>query len=160
MSLSQYQQLTKSLFATGAICLALWSGCGRRDSLDVAAVKGRVLLNGSPVEFGIVSFIPQPGVPAPNGGGKITNGSFEIPASQGLVKGEYRIEITVIPQRPPGVEAPPPPKTLTDPNAKPDKWALENPVREFKDSTQTFILKAGANDYEIDLKSEKNRDTR
>jgi len=142
--------LTSLAFGAGVLSLSL-TGCGSSVSPDIAIVHGRVLLNGQPVPAGVITFIPQTGVSGPSGGAQITDGGFEVPLQQGLIQGNYSVEITVIPLRPKGVESPST-VSATDPNAKTDAWSLANPIQRFKDTSQVAVLKPGENNYEIDLK--------
>jgi len=149
-----HHSLSLIIIFSGLNALSL-SGCGSRASRDVATVQGTVLMDGQPVETGAVTFIPHSNVAGPSGGGKIVDGRYEIPAEQNLLEGEYKIEVTVVPQRPPGIEAPAPPTSATDLNAKPDKWAMANPVRHFKDLPHTPRLTIGQNTFDVELKSKK-----
>ncbi|WP_437222904.1 hypothetical protein SH661x_002993 [Planctomicrobium sp. SH661] len=134
------------LLAAG-FCVLGELGCGSNAARkDAAIVHGQISLDGVPVDSGIVSLIPQPGVVSPAGGSAIKNGSFEILREQQLAPGEYRVEVTVTPK----FDQPPSGGLMAKPSSK-EKVATS---KSFKKPTQTIILKSGENDYQIDLKSD------
>lgn len=90
------------LLALLGICL----GCGRSGSYKVAAVTGRVTLDGQPLTGGIVTFVPdmQRKTKGPIGVGEIQrDGTYRIvtdpggDAKAGAVVGFHRIRITHVP---------------------------------------------------------------
>jgi hypothetical protein len=68
------------------------AGCGSGgDGLARESVSGAVTLEGQPLEQGSIQFVPlspDKGAPA---WGKVVNGSYSIPGSEGPVAGEYSV---------------------------------------------------------------------
>ncbi len=73
-------------------CLA--AGCAGRpyDGAVRLPVKGKVTLDGEPVDGGVISFIPQSDSQRPTGN-PVINGEFTVPEAQGANEGSYRVEI-------------------------------------------------------------------
>jgi hypothetical protein len=70
--------------------LVLGLGCG---SSNRGAVKGKVTVNGEPLQEGQLSFVPlDPGL-GPSAGAGIINGEYKIDAAKGPLAGEYRVQI-------------------------------------------------------------------
>lgn len=68
-------------------------GCGG-DGLPRESVYGSVMMDGQPLESGLISFVPKdPSLPT-QGGATIVDGSYEIPRASGLVPGLYRVVIS------------------------------------------------------------------
>src|SRR5262245_37838162 len=105
---------------------ALVLGCGPETPLGRKARSGKVTLDGGPLEQGNIEFHPmfQGGVQS---GGVIRNGSYSIPAHEGVTPGKYRVSIIdFVPTPPlppghmPGDDLPPspPPKVPAAWNSK------------------------------------------
>lgn len=101
--------------------LVLLAGCGSDNPLGRKAISGHVKLDGGPLEQGNIEFHPQSegGVQS---GGRIVNGSYSIPAPEGVTLGKYRVSITdFVPTPPlppgfmPGDNLPPSPKPKVPP---------------------------------------------
>ena len=58
-----------------------------------AAVRGTVNLNGQPLRWGQITFIPTASADLPTAFGMISRGKFDVPATGGPPVGENRIEI-------------------------------------------------------------------
>lgn len=85
-------------FPGGVLALLLASGlagCSDENTLGRQAVKGRVTLDGQPLESGSIRFEPQKaaGIQV-SAGAVINNGQFVIEANQGLPKGSYKVSIS------------------------------------------------------------------
>ena len=80
-----------------ALALVLLGGCGGgSDELPRQAVSGEVKFNGAPLKSGLIQFQPaEPGAVTAGGAG-IVDGSYSIPASEGLVPGNYEVSITSV----------------------------------------------------------------
>ena len=74
--------------ASRVLCVA---GCGPRDA---ASLSGKVTFDGQPVANGSIRLLPKEGTTGHGGGAAIVNGSYEIPASVGLVAGDYSVVIS------------------------------------------------------------------
>jgi hypothetical protein len=85
--------------ATVAAC-ALAIGCDR--PAPRAAVHGRVMFDGQPLEYGYVEFRPEPNNPGPAAAVEIRRGSFELPAEQGPGAGAVRVRLHG--RQPPSIE--------------------------------------------------------
>ena len=68
-----------------ATCLA--AGCAPRP----VAVRGEVKLDGLPLDEAAIRFSPAAGGSRPVGA-MVQQGAYEIPASEGLLPGDYRVE--------------------------------------------------------------------
>jgi hypothetical protein len=96
--------------------LVLLAGCGRENPLGRKAISGKVTLDGAALDQGNIEFHPmfEGGVQS---GGRITSGSYSIPAHEGVLVGKYRVSISdFVPTPPlppghmPGDPIPPSPK--------------------------------------------------
>jgi hypothetical protein len=76
-----------ALLCVGVLAAA---GCG---SSNRGAVKGKVMVNGSPLETGDISFVPIDASLGPTAGAVISNGEYAIDAARGPVAGEYVVRI-------------------------------------------------------------------
>ncbi|MCA9090509.1 MAG: hypothetical protein KDA90_17955 [Planctomycetaceae bacterium] len=132
-----------------SMLLSIVTGCGGSPAHGVT-VTGTILLDQLPVEFGTVTFIPEPGVSGPSGGTKIEAGIFTILPQQNLLPGKYRVEVMVIPRRPGGMDTPVTSASLSAPG---DDWSRSNPVRSFRDPTLVVELFKGENSCDLDLSS-------
>lgn len=73
-------------------CLGLCSGCGSEGKR--LALSGSVKFQGKLVERGNITFLTTSGSPGPVCGAPIQAGRYDIPASQGLEPGTYRVLIS------------------------------------------------------------------
>jgi hypothetical protein len=80
------------LFAVALLGLAVAgpAGCGGSNR---AAVRGKVTLDGQPLEMGRINFFPDGENKGPAAGAVILNGSYSVPARNGVVVGKNRVEI-------------------------------------------------------------------
>ena len=74
-----------------ALALLVPLGCSGTDGR--VSVSGKVTLDGNPLEDGSISFRPAPGTSANSSGGRITAGSYELPAESGLKPGKYLVSV-------------------------------------------------------------------
>src|SRR5262245_38724732 len=65
-------------------------GCGKSSRI---AVKGAVAINGEPLGSGVIAFSPLAASGGPTAGAEIKRGAFNIPAEQGLLPGEHKVQI-------------------------------------------------------------------
>mgnify|MGYP007073187936 FL=1 len=73
-----------------ALCLlASVVGCG--DSRR-RAVEGTVTVDGTPVEYGFIEFLPMEGTSGPTAGAEIKDGAYRVPADKGVFEGEFRVK--------------------------------------------------------------------
>ena len=77
------------------IGMVLSTGC---DATRVGrnSVSGTVTFDDKPVVEGTISFIPIGETTGPLIGGNITDGRYQIPASDGPVAGSYRVELSAL----------------------------------------------------------------
>src|SRR5437868_8493924 len=96
--------------------VVLCVGCGEDNPRGRKAISGRVRLNNEPLEQGNIEFHPMFEGGAQSGG-KISSGSYSIPAHEGVMVGKYRVSISEFVPTPavpaghmPGDPLPPSPK--------------------------------------------------
>jgi len=76
----------------GAVLLAVFGGCSRRDARQ--SVSGTVTLDGSPMAGAIITFQPEKGGVGNSSGTTVAeDGRFSIPAARGLVPGKYLVAV-------------------------------------------------------------------
>ena len=100
----------------GFLSLVLCIGCGPDNPRGRKAISGHVKLDGGPLEQGNIEFHPlfEGGLQS---GGRIAGGGYSIPAHEGVIVGQYRVQISdFVPTPPlppghmPGDPLPPSPK--------------------------------------------------
>jgi hypothetical protein len=79
--------------ATTAVVFIVFSGCGYGPDSRVP-VQGKVMLDGAPVDDGVISFVP-PDASHEKSSGTIKGGTYSIPAAQGPNPGMYHVEVLV-----------------------------------------------------------------
>jgi hypothetical protein len=68
------------------LLLLIISGCNTNNPQERVAIRGEVTLDGKPLEHGEILFSSLPGLtPAVSTGSPIKNGTFSLPAKQGLI---------------------------------------------------------------------------
>jgi hypothetical protein len=65
-------------------------GCG---SSNRGAVKGKVTVNGEPLQEGQLAFVPLDPSLGPSAGAGIINGEYKIDAAKGPLAGQYKVQI-------------------------------------------------------------------
>jgi hypothetical protein len=75
-------------------CLA-WSACGCGGS-PRAAVVGKVTIDGVALPEGSIDFVPLNPRAAQTAGARISQGEYEIAAEQGLLPGNYLVQIRAV----------------------------------------------------------------
>ncbi len=88
----------KRRLALGAVLLGSclgWMviGCGGSPR---AAVLGKVTIDGAPLPEGSITFIPVDRHSGQTAGAKIVQGEYELAAEQGLLPGEYEVQIRAV----------------------------------------------------------------
>jgi hypothetical protein len=77
-----------------AVALAVAAGCGKPPPPARGRIHGTITLDGKPLAKGNVRFIALEAsglnVLAP-----VTDGAYDVPEGQGLVRGKYRVEFSV-----------------------------------------------------------------
>src|SRR5665213_192102 len=79
--------------ATPALVFLVFSGCGYGADSRVP-VKGKVMVDGAPVESGAITFIPTE-AGREKASGPIKDGTYSIAAAQGPNPGAYRVDVVV-----------------------------------------------------------------
>jgi hypothetical protein len=83
--------MLRAIFVIAAATIAvLAAGCGRSSRIPV---KGTVSINGQPLEAGDISFAPVSASGGPTAGAPVARGAYHVPAEQGLVAGDYKVQI-------------------------------------------------------------------
>ena len=121
-------------------CLVLCCGCGSEGKRR--ALSGSVTFQGKPLEHGNITFLTASG---PAGGALIRAGRYDVPASQGLEPGSYRVMISA--PVPGGVRSPEEIAAGASPRAKEQLPAKYNTA-----TTLTVDVKAsGTNQFDFNL---------
>ncbi len=76
------------------LAAAITNGCGREPASPPRfPVTGSVTVNGEPLEAGRIRFSPLSGTSTPGTSLGVVNGSYMTTVEEGLMEGEYRVEI-------------------------------------------------------------------
>lgn len=67
--------------------------CGCGETSNRGAVRGKVMVNGAPLESGAISFVSVGAAAVPSSGAAIVKGEYEITQEQGPVAGQYQVQI-------------------------------------------------------------------
>jgi hypothetical protein len=94
------------LWSVGLLALAVLAGCGPGNPLGREAVSGRVTLDGTPLEFGNISFDPVARSGGVRSGALITDGEYSMDTLKGLPPGKYKVRIFAAEANPPDMKAP------------------------------------------------------
>tara|TARA_R110002095_G_scaffold179502_1_gene156964 strand:+ start:2693 stop:3112 length:420 start_codon:yes stop_codon:yes gene_type:complete len=121
------------------------AGCTKEKAFERTQIEGVVTLNGSPIEQGVITFIPSgKGATA---GANIEAGKFVIPKEKGPSPGDYRVEIDS--------SVPTGNKILdTDGETMVDEYANAIPARFNRLTELKVTLKNGNNQQLFDLEME------
>jgi hypothetical protein len=126
-----------------SVALALLLGCAAEQQVEV---RGKVTLDGKPVEDGTISFVPKTGSQQQAAWGPIKAGEFVIDAAQGLATGVSRVEIRAL--RSTGRILP------SSVGGEPEHEMKDYiPQRYNSASELTAEIKPGPNQVDFDLKS-------
>jgi hypothetical protein len=129
-----------------AVLVLLALGCS--DGLQRAPVRGRVLVDGKPLERGVINFLPVKGTTGPGAGGEIRNGKYALDARRGPMVGTNRVEIRGF--RKTGRQ-----KTVM---GSPVDEEIQAVPPEFNDQSDLIReIKAGQNTLDFDLPSLKEQ---
>jgi hypothetical protein len=112
------------------------------------AVSGQVTLDGQPLDFGSITFVPDPN--GPKASGLIEGGRYEIEQSRGPLAGQKIVEIRA-PQYDPKRPAPANTKEKlyrldVAPEALPDRYNSKSELR-------ATVTEDGPNEFNFDLQS-------
>jgi hypothetical protein len=130
------------------VCVAAISGCGEPNALNRQAIQGTVSLDGKALAMGTIRFSPEieSGVAS---GGPIADGSFSVPAVDGLPPGKYIVRIyateqdnRVVEGEPPGLATQKPAVDLI-PSQYNARSELTCEVVDGEDNKFVFDLKSG-----------------
>jgi len=94
------------LGSAGLLAVAALAGCGPGNPLGREPVSGRVTLDGTPLEFGNISFDPVTPTGGVRSGALITGGEYSIDTVKGLPPGKYKVRIFAAEANPPDMQAP------------------------------------------------------
>jgi hypothetical protein len=133
-----------------AWCLAflgiLFAGCGQRvyTGEQRFPLSGKVTVDGQPMEFGVISFLPQDHGRV--SGGPIKSGTYSVPEAMGATAGKYRVEIRW--NRPTG-------RRVRDPYGEEimDEYKEGLPAKYHTNSELTADVFAKLTTFDFDLKS-------
>ncbi|WP_417381641.1 hypothetical protein [Gimesia sp.] len=123
----------------------LLAGCGGvGDAPDRRIVRGTVTLNGTPLEGGVIRFLPQP--TGPIAAGKIRDGKYEVINKGGVPLGKHKVEIKGTPILPDDTTG----MSLGEIDAA-TKPAIKVPEKYYKDSQLEATVEAGNAPYSVDF---------
>ena len=124
------------------------SGCGGGSppGPERATVKGKVTLDGQPVNGGSITFLPADTTKGRVSGGQIQNGEYSFTGDLGPTLGEQTVKINW--QKPTGKKA----KDMDTGNEL-DETAEVIPNKYHVQSQEKRTIKAGENSFDFDLKS-------
>ena len=140
--------MVRVLIATGML-MSLCVGCGQGDGATRCAVKGKVTLDGSPIEAGSIAFMPAGGTEGPTAGGQIEKGEYSIPSDKGPVEGRYRVEIRAPQKTGKMIQAP-----MAEEGTMVEETAESVPAKYNSESTLEEEIKAGKNVLDFELTSQ------
>jgi hypothetical protein len=122
------------------------AGCAGGDRVGLA---GRITLDGQPVEYGAILFIPTEGTLSPTAGSEVVDGEYEVSRDKGPKIGVFRVEIRS--QRKSGrkVQAPPPAR----PGELMEEWVEAIPAAYNRESKLRVELQPKNNELNFDLHS-------
>jgi len=143
---SRTSGLRSSLAFMAFAAILVLGGCGQQGRLTTVPVRGTVTLDGKPLPYGQVLFMPDNGRVAK---GEIVDGRFTLgtySASDGAVLGKHRVSVTA--RKP--VET-----NLNDPLAVPQYNPSLIPERYSDPATSglVFEVTADGNEFHIELSS-------
>jgi hypothetical protein len=123
------------------IVIATLAGCGEETGGRLP-VSGTIKLKGQPVANGSIFFESEPPASGVFTGGPITDGKYELKASQGLLPGKYIVRISVpestAQPAEPGGEPGPPVNDLVPP-----EYNVQSKLR--------YEAKAGSSNFDYDV---------
>jgi hypothetical protein len=108
-------------------------------------LSGKVTVDGQPMEFGVISFLPQ-GEGGRVSGGPIKSGTYSVPEAMGATAGKYRVEIRW--NKPTG-------RRVRDPYGEEimDEYKEGLPEKYHKNSELSAEVSAKQTTFDFDLKS-------
>lgn len=129
-----------------AATVGFTAGCGNSGPKRYK-VTGSVTYKGNPIPSGTVTFTPEDASLGVLGGSAVNGGQFEIPQTNGLVAGKYKVSFSY-----PDPKGPPPPKEGDPPGESravkellPAKYSGETELR-------AEVTADGPNNFPFDLK--------
>ena len=142
--------LLLALFAVG-----MWTGCDSADLRGGMAVRGEIILDGTPVPEGHISFEPT-GTEGLSSGSLIRGGKYSISSEDGLPPGEYLVRIFADPQAGNGAATPPDVAPGMDGLLPTPPPQLIPPEYNAESTQKVTVTKEGPNkfDFKIQSKSE------
>lgn len=122
--------------------LAMLSGCSKETGR--LAVKGSVSFKGLPLPHGNIQFFPLEEGKGESAGAMISKGSFEIPASNGMLSGKYKVVISC------AEEMKNPPKNLARGSSPPTEEKLPPEFSSFEKTKATAeVTSTGKNIFDF-----------
>jgi hypothetical protein len=128
-----------------AFCLIVYIALAGCTAEKTASIHGKVSLDGEPVVAGSISFLPTSG-PGKKAAAAVEQGLYSIPASDQLVPGSYRVEISW--RKPTGRQIP-----SADPGIMTDETREAVPARYNIESTLTTEIASGDVEKNFNLSS-------
>jgi hypothetical protein len=151
--------------------MCLIAGCGSNE-IPLVPVSGKLTMNGKPVAFKNVRFVPEPGTPGMGAGGNTNaEGEYKLLAVRGgstidqygVPAGKYKVVVTEpvfpindVPAALPPAAGDAPVAAIGPPVAKPVKKSEALPPRYAKAETTTLNVDVSPPEAKIDLEMTKN----
>lgn len=130
-------------------CIVLLLGCSAASELK--PLEGNVTVDGAPLPNGAITFIPKEATGGPVAGASIVDGRYRISPSDGVLTGEFRVEITAM--RNTGKKVPVI-DLATGENKVVDETAQYIPARYNQQSELTAeVSPQGSNQFDFSIKS-------
>ena len=137
--------MTTTRFHTGCLLLPFLAALGCSGG-NRAAVTGKVTVDGQPLEQGRIMFVPDQANPGPTAGGPIVNGSYTVPAANGVFIGKNTVQINAVRKTGKKIQSPFGPGLIDD-------VAEVIPQRYNTKSEISREIKPGKNQLDFDLTS-------
>lgn len=135
--------------AAVALAVVLAPGCGGEDGPPRFPITGQVTLDGKPLQTGTIAF--HPGGEGNAASADVTDGTFAINRSNGLVAGKYKVEIVSVQGTGKQIKSP------DDPTATIEETRNLIPERYSRESRIEAVVKPDAeNSYQFDLTAKED----
>ena len=128
-----------------SLCIGLFSGCGDSG----ISIRGKITINGKPLESGEIKFLPLNSVDNEHAGAVVTNGEYVVENNERLKEEEHQVQVRAF--RPTG-------KKLWDGMGDGTNKTMVEEIAQFipnryNDASELKVsLKKGDNEFSTDLK--------
>jgi hypothetical protein len=134
----------RSIFFTSGLLALLIASCGKPEPLRLA-LEGKVKYQHVPLEKGVIKFVPIDSTDGVSAFADVIDGTYSIPAKQGLLPGKYRVSISAWES---GRRKPTPDAAPGGPTRSQEKL----PAKYNKESElEAVVTGSGPNQFDYDL---------